>query len=445
MRFARRIAAVLCVVFMAALFNPARAAEVQDPVLVQYASEFSQYTNLKYFKPENTGRYIGYKTIHSDLDWETVVTYVNIGLDRLFYSDTTVVAEPGATNALVNKYHPLPPDYVPAKLETISPKYSAGTMRLTHDARVAFEKLCADAKKLGFSLYALSSYRSYSSQKAVYDSFYDPGNPASAFYQELRAARPGFSEHQTGLAVDIAQTSGPLAGSAVNKWYTANAHLYGFIVRYPFATEPILGYSNEPWHLRYLGVDLATAVYESGLTYDEYYAREIDIPDRNGETFAVGVTAADAIAVNGTPFQLSIYDILGTSYFRLRDIAAVLNDTPMLFDITWDADNSRTALLPGTPYSGDPALLSLEAGAAVALTAVAPPMELGESAYAPAGYAVNGSTYYTLEDILALLGAHAEDDGAGGFVILPGLAPSPSSSPSPSPSPSPPPSPPPYL
>ena len=423
MRFARRAAIFLCVIITAASFRPALAAEISNPSLAQYAAELNQKTSLEYFKPENTGRYIEYRTLHPDLDWETVVTYVNIGLDRLFYSDTAVVSDPAAPNVLVNKYNALPADYVPAGLETINPKYSAGTLRLTHDARVALERLCADAKKLGFSIYALSAYRSYSGQKAIYDSFFDPGNPETAVYQELRAARPGYSEHQTGLAVDIARSGGALAGSAVYEWYSANAYKYGFIVRYPYAMESVLGYSYEPWHLRYLGVELATAVYESGLTYDEYYARVIDVPERDGETYAVGVTTADSVLAYGVLFPLSTYNVQGASYFRLRDIAAVLNGTPMQFDITWDEETGRIALVSGAPYSGDPALPAVEAGIAVSLAAVSPELEVDGQVLMPPGYVADGSTYYLLGDILAMLGAHAEFAGGECAVIVPGPAP----------------------
>jgi D-alanyl-D-alanine carboxypeptidase len=464
MRLSRTIALFLCIVFISAFLFGADAAGSQDNApLLQCASELSQYTGLKYYRNEDTQRYIDYKLLHTDYAWETVVTYVNIGLDYSFYTNTVMADDPAALDVLVNKYRYLPPDYVPRQLETVSAAYSSGTQKLTHDTRLAFQKMCADAKKLGYSLYAISSYRSYDRQLAVYNSFYDPNNPASAVTQELTAARPGFSEHQTGLAVDVASNR-PLTNSAVFKWYSKNAHKYGFIVRYPSGYETILGITNEPWHLRYLGVPLATAVYKSGLTYDEYYAREIGLPQKSADTYAVGVTSSSDVTVpaggnddvgntdggndgpsgtaapsGGKTATLSTFGVQDTAYYRLRDIAVLLNGTALQFDIAWDASTGRIALLPGAVYTGDPALSSSESGKAVLVAAKRPGLQVGKSsdelsAYELSAYALNGTNYFKLDDILTLLGLSASDGGAGVLVIAPGPAPQESPSPSPSPS-----------
>ncbi|SHH88202.1 LD-carboxypeptidase LdcB, LAS superfamily [Sporobacter termitidis DSM 10068] len=422
MKLFRSAALFLCITLSAA-FAPAAAAGSQpsQPV-TQYAAELSQRTGLKYFKSENTQRYIDYKTIHPDYSWETVLTYVNIGLDTYFYTNPVVPADPGAVDVLVNKYHPLPPDFIPAHLETISAHYSSGTRQLTHAARVAFEKMCADAKKLGYSIYATSAYRSYSRQQSVYSSFLDPGDPSSAAAQELLAARPGYSEHQTGLAVDVIRANAALMNTAVYKWYAKNAHKYGFIIRYPYAKEPILGYTNEPWHLRYLGVRLATAVYNSGLTYDEYYAREIDVPAKGADALAVGVTSSSAVTAGGRTAQLATYDVLGATYYKLRDFAAVLNGTEMQFDIVWDDAARRIVLLYGEAYSGQAPPAAFEPGRAAPLTAVSAGFYTAGASFDMASYASGGSTYYTLGDILQMLGLTATDDGHGGLILSPAAA-----------------------
>lgn len=430
MRFFRRVSLVLGILFLSVLLGQAAAAENQPSALETYASELSAYTSLKYYKNEKTQRYVDYKAIHADLGWEKVITYVNIGLDYYFYSNTSVVANPAATSALVNKYHPLPSDYVPPHLEYINPAYSYGDSMLTHEARVAFERMCSDAEQLGYTIFANSGYRSYAAQKEVYESYYDPSDPNSAYYQALLAAKPGFSEHQTGLAVDIIRASDELRDTAVYRWYSKNCYKYGFIIRYPYAMEPIVGYSSEPWHLRYLGIPLATAVTQSGLTYDEYYAREIDITAKSAAATAVGVTAVHRITAEGNTYALSTYDVLGTSYYRLRDVAAVLNKSPLQFDIVWDAATSRIRLLPGIIYTGDPALSALDPAHTAAVTAVKPALQVGETVSTPDGYAVYGANYLKLGDLLALVGAHAEDKGTGSLVIVPGTAAAASPSPS---------------
>jgi D-alanyl-D-alanine carboxypeptidase len=398
MKFFRRAVLLVCVIAVLSGVFSAYAADHSD--LEQYASELSQYTGLKYYQPGNTKRYIDYKFVYPDCPWESVITYVNIGIDHEFYSNTVMIGNPASPDVLVNTYRQLPSSYVPSNLETISSSYCFQTLKLTREARLAFEKMCADAKALGYSLYATSAYRSYERQKSMYD---------SGQYGDL-AARAGFSEHQTGLAVDVihglSSSNKDLTDSSVYKWYKTNAHKYGFIVRYPQGAEFVTGVPNEPWHLRYLGVTLATAVYNSWLTYDEYYMREIEVrsDDKAAIKTAVGVTGLTDIIVNGTAHTLSTYDIIGETYFKLRDAAVVFNGTPLQFDVFWDSDKKQIALFQGSPYSSDMALGVLETGQAVNVTFNESGLRLGENAVSIHAYFDGASNYYRLDDLIALFG-----------------------------------------
>jgi LAS superfamily LD-carboxypeptidase LdcB len=259
-------ALLLIIVFISSsAFQAIAAPDESFDALEQCASELSQCTGWKFFKYENTERYINYRMIHPDYTLDAIISYVNIGLDNLFYSNPVEIPDPNSTDVLINKYRPLSPDFVPVRLEKISNAYSYGTQKLTHNARVAFEKLCAAAKKAGYPIWAVSSYRDYKKQAEVYDSFLNPNDPNSAVTRDLIAARPGYSEHQTGLAVDFPGVDASVQSAAVHKWMAKNAHKYGFIVRYPAGKEGVTGVTNEPWHLRYLGVTLATAVYKQRL------------------------------------------------------------------------------------------------------------------------------------------------------------------------------------
>ena len=128
------------------------------------------------------------------------------------------------------------------------------------------------ASKAGHDLMIGSAYRSATTQEALFNSYV-----ASAGFEEanMYSAHPGHSEHQTGLAVDISTTSQQcylsacFINTADGKWLSENAHAYGFTLRYPDGKESITGYNFEPWHYRYVGVDLATALYESDLTLDQ--------------------------------------------------------------------------------------------------------------------------------------------------------------------------------
>lgn len=156
---------------------------------------------------------------------------------------------------IANKNNPLPASYAPGE---------------SKEARAAFNKMKAEAKKHGFELDAFSTYRSYATQKKLYDGYVARDGKAAA---DRYSARPGTSEHQTGLAFDIGEvgkSSTRFQESDATRWLAQNSYKYGFILRYPQGKEHITGYMYEPWHFRYVGVDVATQVYNSGLTLEEF-------------------------------------------------------------------------------------------------------------------------------------------------------------------------------
>lgn len=153
---------------------------------------------------------------------------------------------------IANKTYALPSDYDPGEDPV---------------AKAALKKMFAAAKKDGISLWVCSGYRDYAKQERLYNSYVRKDGQEKA---DTYSARPGHSEHQSGLAFDLNRTDSSFNGTPEAKWIAANAHKYGFIVRYPEGKMDITGYKYEPWHVRYLGVDLACAVYESGLTLEEY-------------------------------------------------------------------------------------------------------------------------------------------------------------------------------
>ena len=153
---------------------------------------------------------------------------------------------------LVNKEYTLPKDYDP---------------KVNEEAYSALKRMQADASTLGLDLSLISGYRSYKKQKELYNSYVkEDGEEKASTY----SAKPGHSEHQTGLAFDIGSVDRSFEDTKEAKWMELNAHLYGFIVRYPKGKTNITGYIYEPWHVRYLGVDTASKVYNSGLCLEEY-------------------------------------------------------------------------------------------------------------------------------------------------------------------------------
>jgi len=233
----------------------------------------SEYQQLNYFNYEYAARYVGYKELNPDLDYEKVITYVNIGLDFPFYSNINTISDTNRIDVLVNKYNKLPDDFIP-QLEQLPASIcvpGTGNHYLRKEAKEAFEKMHNDAKKLGLNITAYGTYRSIELQDSIWNNKVKSGR--SIENVDRLNARGGHSEHNTGLAIDVIKNDYTVENSTEYKWYKDNAHLYGFIIRYPKDKENITGYAYEPWHLRYLGPELATEVYNSGLTYDEYYVR----------------------------------------------------------------------------------------------------------------------------------------------------------------------------
>lgn len=190
---------------------------------------------------------------------------------------SSIISNPGALDVLVNKKWALPSSYVPPELIKVNVPVvyvsnEANLMR--RPAANALKNLFDGASNAGLTLKARSGYRSYSTQKTLYEK-----NVATKGldYASRYSAQPGHSEHQTGLSMDITcaavndQLYTSFGNTAEGRWVRENAHLYGFIIRYPSGKESITGYAYEPWHIRFLGVDLATKLYNSGLTMEEYF------------------------------------------------------------------------------------------------------------------------------------------------------------------------------
>ncbi|HHU70559.1 MAG TPA: M15 family metallopeptidase [Clostridiales bacterium] len=197
----------------------------------------------------------------------------DITRSKVFYTDIKQVLKPDCLDVLVNKFYKLPQDYVPRDLEPVNSDYSDGNHLLRHEARLALEIMGKGALEEGISIKACSAFRSYDYQEEVY--LRKKTDMVSLEEYQIErdrvSARPGHSEHQTGLAVDINETEQTFEDTPAGRWLAGNSYRYGYILRYPKGKEHITGYDYEPWHYRYVGNELAHKVYNSGLTYDEYY------------------------------------------------------------------------------------------------------------------------------------------------------------------------------
>ena len=234
----------------------------------------------KYYLDKNFYNYMNYMKENTDLNAEEIVRNINIHLDNDFYENTITTDTSLDTSMLVNKYYLLNSEYVPDDLVNVSQTYSwgeIGSQQVREVAYNAFLDMWNAANEEGYYLMINSSYRSYADQESVYESF---KRTSGERYADSVAARPGSSEHQTGLALDIFSKTNTnkntFADTEEAKWLAQNSYKFGFILRYPEDKVDITGYSYESWHFRYVGIDIATYIYENDITFEEYYAYYIE-------------------------------------------------------------------------------------------------------------------------------------------------------------------------
>ena len=178
---------------------------------------------------------------------------------------------------LVNKNNPLNKDYIPENLMNVNvyfPNFVIEERKnMVEEAGINLEKMFLDAKNESIYLAAISGYRSYESQNKIYNNNI---NTYGKEYTDKVSAKPGYSEHQTGLAMDIScerinyNLVEEFSDTPEGIWLNNNCYKYGFIIRYPEGKYEITGYIYEPWHIRYVGLDISTYLYENNLTLEEY-------------------------------------------------------------------------------------------------------------------------------------------------------------------------------
>ena len=247
--------------------------DVLEFLKLDYQEDIDNYIKYDFFKLNKYQEYKNYKK-ENNLDYESVVVKVNIGLNKVYYEDANTVLKFSQT-MLVNKYNGLDKDFIPDNLVSVDKEYAIDSkQKANKEMYEAFIKMSNDCKKeTGYKVLFRSGYRDYKSQEDTYNLYLKTYGKK---YAEEYAAHPGFSEHQTGLAVDIkAESSNTFAGTNESTWLSKNAHKYGFILRYAKKEEEMTGYKYESWHYRYVG-SIAEKVYESNMTYDEYYIRFLD-------------------------------------------------------------------------------------------------------------------------------------------------------------------------
>ncbi len=218
----------------------------------------------KYYISSNKKRYFSLNGKARD-----IVEKVNTNRDYEYYTHTKKTDVSKENVMLVNKYNYLE-DYKPS-LVTLDSKYGNKNVKVTKKTYEAFTKMYNDALKEGITFYVTSGYRSYDEQLEIFNEYKDKLGEKEALNH---AAKAGFSEHQTGLVLDIftkGATIKTFQSTKASTWLYNNAYKYGFIQRYPKGKENITGYNYEAWHYRYVGTEVAEEIKKLDITFDEYY------------------------------------------------------------------------------------------------------------------------------------------------------------------------------
>ena len=228
----------------------------------------NEVDKIKFAVSENFHRYQEYSDLNPDMDAEEVVWRVNNNLDKEKYKFDVIVSDCDSLYVIVNKYFKLPDSFCPSDL------VEADGSLMRREVAEAYERMRDAAKSEGLSIRATSAYRSIEVQRSLYNKFLldDP-----AEIVDETCARPCYSEHHTGLAVDVEgsiKDARNISRTPEGKWVKENCHKFGFILRYLPETVEITGYASEPWHLRYIGISASLDMTARKVkSFEEYKER----------------------------------------------------------------------------------------------------------------------------------------------------------------------------
>ncbi len=262
---------ILIIIFsILCLFKENKTETIKTEKKIVETNPFEVYS---FYKKEYLERYKKYKIKNPTLSNKDIVLRVNIGLDHGFYTDTKEVTKFDLL-MLVNKYNYVSNNFKPDNLVKLN-EYSRDNMYLVEECKNQFIKMAKKAELDGYTIRAISTYRSYDYQNNLYNNYVKKDGTRLA---DTYSARPGYSEHHTGLAIDVDNKVLNYTNFENTKefnWMQENAYKYGFILRYP-KDSTITGYMYESWHYRYVGTKASSYIYEKGITFEEYYYEFID-------------------------------------------------------------------------------------------------------------------------------------------------------------------------
>ncbi len=231
----------------------------------------SDFSSFYYYEADREERYEAYAKQNPAMSADDVVWRVNSNLDKPWYEYDVPTDGYDDPYIIVNKYYKVPDGYRPPDLVSVD------GYEMRKETGEAFKKMKQAAAADGKRIRVVSAYRTVEYQRGLYNRYLSTDSRANV---DTYSARAGYSEHHTGMAIDLFGSSDGLrnfVNTPEYAWVRDNAYKYGFIIRYTTANEEITGYENEPWHLRYIGAKAATDMREKGISsFEEYHVKYIE-------------------------------------------------------------------------------------------------------------------------------------------------------------------------
>ena len=264
----------LCVVVVDTIVKDAGGRKQNVPEQVEEVTEKEDVVEppseevIEYKNETKEERYAAYREKNPSMSEDEIIWRVNANLDKPKYEYDIPVSEYDDPYIIVNKYYKVPEGYRPPDLETFDGQL------LRKETGEAYKRMREDGLKQGLNIRVVSGYRSVEYQEGLYNRYLSSDSKENV---DRYSARPGYSEHHTGMAMDLFGSQDGLRNfenTPEYPWVRDNCYKYGFIIRYLVETEDITGYESEPWHLRYVGVDVATEMKEKNIkSFEEYHAK----------------------------------------------------------------------------------------------------------------------------------------------------------------------------
>ncbi len=250
--------------------------EINKILELGYNSVYIGLIKEKYFMFKNFDKYLEYRRMHVDYDYDKIVSIINTEANIDFLDEEKQTDTSKGVLMLVNRLYGLNKDYEVDDIVDVPVKYAYSGKKLSNVLMNDLMSLCDDASLNGFTLVVSDGYRSYSDQEKLYNSYVSSSGRSEA---DKIVARPGHSEYETGLSLDLVPYNKYYdvpKSSEEYIWLKNNAYKYGFIFRFEQEKENLTGFREYTWRLRYVGVEAATKIYNENICFEEYYAYYVE-------------------------------------------------------------------------------------------------------------------------------------------------------------------------